>query len=208
MTSISINPAIVSAQTNLPKDICEIIRNHYAPRNGDEIVDADIRKWNDSCAEFDQEKDHNIRKTEIKWIPEHEWIAGMLQYYIDHINKSHFRYDISGGVSGNHFQYSVYRNGAHYDWHSDEGRNLFYLTTNHPNEMVRKLSFSLQLSDGDEYEGGELCFLGEDNKEELPQSKDLGTLIIFDSRMDHCVKPVTSGVRHALVGWYNGPIWR
>lgn len=207
MTNITINPAIVTIQTQLPDDLCDIICKQYAPDDGEEMEDAHTRTWNDEKGTHSKSWDHAVRKTEVKWIPDHNWIAGMITYYVEQLNEMHFRYDIDA-ISGNHFQYSVYRDGGHYDWHTDEPRNLFYLTTKRPDEQIRKLSFSLQLSDPRDYEGGNLCFRGEDNEGEIVQAKDRGMLILFDSRMEHKVSPVTSGVRHALVGWYTGPIWR
>lgn len=206
MSNIQVNPAIITIQTQLPGELCDIIQKQYSPLSG-ETEDAHTRTWDVDHGTFKQTWDHKVRKTEVKWIPEHEWIAGMVTYFVDNLNKHHFQYDISG-ISGSHFQYSVYQDGGHYDWHSDEPRNLYYLTTKHPDQDIRKLSFSLQLTDPSEYEGGDLCFRGENNEGEIPQPKERGTLILFDSRMDHRVTPVTSGVRHALVGWYVGPMWR
>jgi len=205
MTNISINSAIITVLTNIPSELCNIIKNQYFPDN--KLIDAHTRKWNKNTEKFDHILNYNDRKTDIKWIPEDQWIAGMITYYIDHINKDHFRYDISG-ISDNSYQYSVYREGSHYDWHADEDRDLFYLTRKRPEEKIRKLSFSLQLSEETDYEGGELCFRQDKDSEEVLQTKKQGSLIVFDSRLQHCVKPVTKGVRHSLVGWYSGPLWR
>jgi len=74
-------------------------------------------------------------------------------------------------------------------------------------ELVRKLSFSLQLSDPEDYEGGELEFL--DNQDEpffAPKQK--GTIVVFDSRVKHRVRKVTNGLRKSIVGWVVGPRWK
>lgn len=65
----------------------------------------------------------------------------------------------------------------------------------------RKLTFVVQLTDGDEYGGGDLLF--KDGGIVAP--RDRGTLIVFPSTLFHVVSPVTKGVRHALVGWVHGP---
>lgn len=207
MTNIAINGVVISIQTHIPSELCNIIKNQYSP--GDNFLDASTRKWNKHTGKFDRKLDHKDRKTDVKWIPEDHWIAGMITYYIEHINKKHFKYDISG-ISDNFYQYSVYKEGSHYKWHADESRDLSYLTKN-PEEKIRKLSFSLQLSDENDYDGGELCFRQDkdsEGSEESLQTKKQGSLIVFDSRLEHCVKPVTRGVRHSLVGWYSGPLWR
>ena len=67
---------------------------------------------------------------------------------------------------------------------------------------VRKLSFTIQLTDENEYEGGELIFhidKKEKKKKKAPKSK--GTIIFFESDILHEVTPVTKGVRHSLVSW-------
>ena len=65
-------------------------------------------------------------------------------------------------------------------------------------ESSRKLSFSLQLSNEDDYEGGELQFLSDENISYYAPKKR-GTLVIFDSRSRHRVTKVRSGVRRSLV---------
>ena len=68
---------------------------------------------------------------------------------------------------------------------------------------IRKLSFSIQLTDEKEYEGGDLIFYLDDREMKAPKSK--GTIIFFESHIQHEVKPVKKGIRHALVSWVQGP---
>ena len=68
---------------------------------------------------------------------------------------------------------------------------------------IRKLSFTVQLTDENEYEGGELIFHLDKEEKKAPKSK--GTIIFFESDVLHEVKPVTKGVRHSLVSWVQGP---
>ena len=74
-------------------------------------------------------------------------------------------------------------------------------------EYVRKLSFSLQLSDPEDYTGGEVQFMDNGRKTYFAP-KQRGTLIMFDSRTPHRVRKVKSGMRKSLVGWVCGPRWR
>lgn len=199
----TINPAIVALQTNLPMDLCNAIRNQYGPV---EKHEASVKYW-DGVKIAEQKVNPERRSTKISWVKETEWVAGMIGYYIDKINDNHFGYDLSGGISGNSYQYTVYHEGDFYDWHNDETRNLYKMYMDDRHGVVRKLSFSLQLSDPSEYDGGELVFMDEDDNE-ISQPKTAGTLVVFDSRQFHKVYPVTRGIRHALVGWYMGPIWK
>lgn len=82
-----------------------------------------------------------------------------------------------------------------FDWHVD-----FY-----HGYASRKLSFVIQLSDENDYEGGELQFFPHDPKT-APKQK--GTLIVFPSYNLHRVTAVTKGERLALVGWIHGPSFR
>jgi PKHD-type hydroxylase len=67
----------------------------------------------------------------------------------------------------------------------------------------RKLSFVLQLSDPNEYEGGELQFyFGGDP---LVAKKQKGIITFFPSNSLHECTPVTFGERYVIVGWVHGP---
>jgi PKHD-type hydroxylase len=70
----------------------------------------------------------------------------------------------------------------------------------------RKLSITVQLSDPDEYEGGELQFMVNQNIFTAP--KDKGTAIIFPSFALHRVTPITKGSRKSIVGWISGAPYR
>ena len=74
-------------------------------------------------------------------------------------------------------------------------------------EYVRKLSFSLQLSDPDQYTGGELEFIDNSGKT-MFAPKQRGTMVVFDSRLKHRVRRVKSGLRKSIVGWVVGPRWK
>ena len=95
------------------------------------------------------------------------------------------------------FQIAAYQNGGHYDWHMDLGKGP---------TSTRKLGISLQLSDGNDYEGGDLEFRGGGAPPVAP--RDIGTMIVFPSFMQHRITPVTRGVRRSLVAWVHGRPFR
>ena len=109
----------------------------------------------------------------------------------------------------------------HFTWHNDgdistafkprlmpgSGINISEDQVFHKGECVRKLSFSLQLSDPKDYRGGEVEFYDSANKRYFAP-KQRGTLIVFDSRLKHRVRTVKSGLRKSIVGWVVGPRWR
>jgi predicted 2-oxoglutarate/Fe(II)-dependent dioxygenase YbiX len=61
----------------------------------------------------------------------------------------------------------------------------------------------VQLSDPDDYEGGNLQLLDEAGNSYIAPRKR-GTVILFDSRTQHRVLKVTKGTRKSLVGWCVG----
>jgi PKHD-type hydroxylase len=72
-----------------------------------------------------------------------------------------------------------------------------------PNELsVRKVSLTIQLSDSDDYEGGELQLLRGRMQENMPKGK--GCVVVFPSYLLHRVSPVTKGKRISMVLWVGG----
>jgi len=206
-----------------------------------DILVKDLKKYDESIKESvvrdpatgkpSLEASKGIRNSGVAWIDGSNWVAGFIWYYIMKANHENFRYDIEG-IDSNELQYTEYQKGEYYDWHIDDDINrclindrLLTSSDNHgenlailAGEYVRKLSFTIQLSDPEDYEGGELEFKvnnygsnkrGDFNLEEsffAPNRK--GTMIIFDSRTEHRVNVVKSGVRKSLVGWIVGPRWK
>ena len=67
---------------------------------------------------------------------------------------------------------------------------------------------TVQLSDGDEYEGGEF-HLRDGSGQDLPNNiYDRGSVLVFPSFLLHRVTPVTSGTRKTLVAWFEGKRFR
>ena len=147
---------------------------------------------------------NNIRKSQHCWIPSSYWIGGFLWHYIMNANKDNFLYDISH-IEQDMIQYTQYNKGDFYGWHTD----MDICDINEPDQLVRKLSFTLQLTNHDEYTGGDLEFADfDDSTQRFTVPKSRGTVIVFDSRIPHRVLPIKSGVRKSLVGWVVGKRWR
>ena len=74
------------------------------------------------------------------------------------------------------------------------------------NSNARKLSLVVQLSDPEDYEGGDLeIYTGH---EPLVVKKKKGMTAFFPSYQLHGVTPVTKGTRYSLVVWVHGPAFR
>lgn len=75
-------------------------------------------------------------------------------------------------------------------------------------ERHRKLSAVVQLSDPNDYEGGDLTFF---QCNEYPNKEDIrqqGTVTFFPSFIDHQANPVLKGTRYSMAIWFEGPKWR
>ena len=62
------------------------------------------------------------------------------------------------------------------------------------------------MSKPDDYEGGNLEFLGTETQTEA--FREQGVCIIFPSFLAHRVTKVKSGTRYAIVGWVHGPTYK
>lgn len=143
--------------------------------------------------------DSDVRKGTIHWIPadeEYSWLYRNLTDIILAANEKYFKFDL---IHIDTLQYSVYNEGDRYEKHLDSHGDG-------PGKYSRKLSFSLQLSDPSEYEGGELSLLYQEKP--YHASKEKGAITFFPSYILHEVLPVTKGTRKALVGWVSGPLFK
>tara|TARA_B100001094_G_scaffold113078_1_gene109017 strand:- start:221 stop:820 length:600 start_codon:yes stop_codon:yes gene_type:complete len=146
--------------------------------------------------------DELYRRSKIHWMMEGNNLQKLLPVYkeltfkIRDINNRNWRYVIDGWEP---FQYTEYDESydGHYDWHIDHQPK----TPFEPN--IRKLSFSLGISDIDDYEGGDLHI--KMRSEENVYKLSRGEIVIFPSWMLHKVSSVTKGRRRVIVGWGQGP---
>lgn len=177
-------------------------------------INNDLQQYRDLQEKSSVHKGHirtNTRDCVSCNIPPHHWFVGMMAWYIERVNDQHYHYDIKT-FDNDHLQYISYTKNQHYKWHIDVNssppiHNLPKENTFRPNHTIfqRKLSFSLLLND--DYEGGELQVMSDHDKMVTIKPK-AGTLVVFDSRLRHRVRPVKSGRRDSLVGWMVGPHWK
>lgn len=162
--------------------------------------------------EKDISKLHKRRNSNVVWMSDW-WIYKEIQPFINKANKDagwNFDWDFSEPC-----QFTIYRETQHYDWHMDVA-NKPYNRPMEPqyNGKIRKLSVTISLCDGSEYEGGDLEFdlrNREDSKSVILKSKEArqkGSVIVFPSFVWHRVAPVTKGTRYSLVLWNLGYPYR
>ena len=157
------------------------------------------------------------RESEVFWIqenPDSTWIYDRIMKQVSQANEK-WKFTL---FSSEQIQYTKYiepglltfedkmkirshrdtgkKHAGHYTWHTDFG-----VSNTH-----RKVSVVIQLSDGGDYEGGELKTWGADG--EITHSKKTGCCVIFPSFTLHKVEPVTKGIRESLVCWVQGPSFK
>tara|TARA_B100000035_G_scaffold271965_1_gene247077 strand:- start:718 stop:1338 length:621 start_codon:yes stop_codon:yes gene_type:complete len=197
--------------TDLPKNIVDIIEDDLSNNYDSSMAESLL---------LDGIINTKQRNSQNTWVPTTHWLGGFMWHYIERANRENFLYDLRC-IDNESMQYTKYDIGQFYGWHNDadlptqykpvtvgnQPETLVQDYLNTQTEMVRKLSFVLQLSDPDDYEGGNLQLIDETGKCYFAP-RQRGTVILFDSRTQHRVLKVTKGTRKSIVGWTVGPRWR
>lgn len=140
----------------------------------------------------------SVRKSKVKWIHidnESHWVYDKIHSFILEANDV-WKFDLHSIIDS--IQYTeYYDDGGHYGWHMDIGPSPI----NH-----RKVSITIQLSNPEDYEGGELELWTGNGVQKVEKHK--GCAILFPSYMLHRITPVTKGVRKSLVLWVGGSTYK
>ena len=182
----------------------------FSGRQCDRIIEQAAGLASDAAhvggGDGETEHDDGIRRSSIAWIPAEEpfvWIHDKLADVVGRANRR-YGFDLIGFTED--LQFTEYDGeGAFYTWHQDglDG-----------DLAARKLSMVVQLSDGDDYEGGDLEFFavhgdGTDvSPEWQARVRSRGTVIVFPAFEFHRVTALVAGTRRSLVCWVGGPPFR
>lgn len=172
----------------------EIVRHGEAQEGHDAAVNQDYT-INETGISDDSIVIESVRKSGVTWLyrePRTKWIFDRIDAVVREVNQT-YRFDLSGY---NLIQIARYSEGNYYDWHLDIGSKV---------ASTRKLSITVQLSDPEDYDGGELELFSFTRKK---PTRNIGSIIVFPSFLTHRVAPVTRGMRWSLVAWVNGPPFR
>lgn len=146
----------------------------------------------------EREVDGGIRSSEVRWVSptaDSLWIFQRIADLVRGANQARYGFDLWGMHEG--LQVAEYGAGGFFSWHKDHGKET---------HSIRKLSVTIQLSDPEEYEGGDLELLA--GPEIVTAPRRLGTAVVFPSFVMHRVTPVASGRRRSIVAWISGPPYR
>jgi PKHD-type hydroxylase len=145
----------------------------------------------------------SIRTTRVAWLHRNAHTEALyrdMEAIVLRLNAELFHFDLTGLTV---LQYAVYEHaqGGFFDWHNDYGRSR-----DDPGQEPRKITLSLQLSDGTAYDGCDLEIRAAHPVDVAPRER--GCLVAFPANALHRVTPVTRGRRKALVVWAAGPEFR
>lgn len=155
----------------------------------------------------------SVRKTDVLFSSE-DYLYETVTPYLELANKNAgWNFDIDWCEPA---QFTEYRDGGHYQWHTDAMPiELQSKTISHKPGRIRKLSTTVVLSDGKDYEGADFQLINSKSVTPNNSSSDWevitepgfrtkGTIIFFPSSVWHRVTPITSGVRNSIVFWWLG----
>ena len=143
--------------------------------------------------------DSKIRRSSVNWLHNNDeklWVFNKLSHVVSSLNADFFGFSLTG--FGEPLQLTNYEesNNGTYDWHQDFGSK----------GLSRKLSLVLQLSNSEDYEGGELQLLTKSTPTSI--IKQRGLITVFPAWTLHKVTPVSKGNRQTLVAWISGEPFR
>lgn len=145
----------------------------------------------------------SIRTTQVAWVYRNAETEDLFRYMegiVLRLNVDLFHFELTGLMT---MQYAVYQatEAGYFDWHNDYGRYR-----GDPGQEPRKITMSLQLSDGASYDGCDLEIRAAHPIDIAPRER--GTLVAFRANALHRVTPIIRGVRKSLVAWAVGPEFR
>jgi PKHD-type hydroxylase len=146
---------------------------------------------------LDGNSEKDVRSSRIKWIPKNkqwDWLYQKLMNMTVEANNDLWDFDLIS--ADEKIQYTEYlaEDDGHYTWHQDIGPGM---------ASQRKVSITVQLSESDEYEGGDLeLWRGGNNV--VSAQRGAGVTVLFPSYLMHRVTKVTKGKRRSFVLWVGG----
>jgi len=185
-------------QKALTSEFCDRIIEHGKKQIQEEakVADPNLQK---------------IRNSSIAWMQD-LWLYEAIEPYIKEANiKAGWNFDL---IASETCQFTMYKENQYYNWHRDSLKEPYNRPNSHEHGMIRKLSVTVSLEDGNNYEGGNLEFDLRNREDSQPnilfseEARAKGSIIVFPSFVWHRVAPVTKGTRYSLVIWTIGPSFK
>ena len=204
---------ILDPSLETKSNVWSYMENVFSDEECDKIIEYGSVKYGalrekamvgDLSQEKSVREDNFSRKSEIVMIPNNDnevhWVFQKLCNAVNSVNQQIYQYDLRVIES---IQYSTYDSSykGFYEKHNDTR-----VVSDPYGIFSRKLSLSVQLSNPNDYEGGEVLLHW--GGEPHVANKLRGSITFFPSFVLHEVTPVTKGRRDSLVLWCVGPEFR
>jgi len=125
------------------------------------------------------------RKSSVAWIHD----LGEINERLKSALRSHFNFGGMEVTGLGPFQFTEYKEGEYYGWHTDRDSVIC---------SDRFVSTVIQLNDN--YLGG-ILETKNSKGNLIPITHKIGNLYMFNSNLRHRVTPVEEGIRYSLVNW-------
>jgi PKHD-type hydroxylase len=163
-----------------------------------EFSDNELKLITDYCEQqlslFGSDKDYGGKKVTLSNLGEISFIKDRISKIAQQVNKDYFQFNLSNAMN---ISYIKFQKENYLPWHMD---NVLWINEGDDPESItfipRKLTMVLQLSNSDEYEGGEFRIVSDGG--EYSAVKKKGIFNIFPGYMVHTVTPIISGIRRVL----------
>ena len=149
--------------------------------------------------------DTSGRRSKIRFLNKDDWrftyIFDILWKTAISANHDFFNFHIS---KLDFIQFAEY--DAEYLGEYREHQDVFWISND--KEYHRKLSCIIQLSDPDDYLGGDFEMIGTETSPPQSDVRTQGTIFYFPSFTYHRANQVIRGKRYSIAAWFEGPKWR
>lgn len=149
----------------------------------------------EECLEIIREFDESGKSCEVEQ-SKYEWVYKKLSDLVLEANKVMWKFQISGIAEPIKYTRHELRDAE--APRIDIGRNF-----NDTFKQNRKISISLNLTEKDSYEGGELLL--HNNGTPAYATKERGSCVLFPSWLMNGITTITKGERRSLSAWVTGP---
>jgi PKHD-type hydroxylase len=152
-----------------------------------------------------ENQDSDYRRSTVRFItrdnPDFTWLFHELWMMAFESNNQWFGFHLS---KLDFIQFAEY--DSEYEGEYKKHHDVFWI--NNDPFYHRKLSTVIQLSDPNDYEGGDLELFSQQQIPPADKIKQQGSTIFFPSFIEHQANKVTKGKRYSLACWFEGPKWR
>lgn len=182
-----------------PEQMYAVIEDGLSSETCDRLIENFSLEFQDGGLVKGQSASH-IRRSQITWFNEDREpeVMKAIVDMIAHVNRTVFDFNLTDFAEDAQIACYAGDQRGHYDWHSDVGAGEI--------ARRRKLTLVVQLSDPDDYEGGQLQLNPSGHFIDAPMKR--GSAILFPSFVLHRVAPTTAGVRYSLAQWVHGTPFR